>query len=321
MAKSKQKKRKATTRPVTRSDVSPNLERPTRPRPRTRRPARRSKWRLWAGAALLAAAGVGLVMAGGNGGSPSTPFVGGDIHSLVADPGNPARLFVGGHQAVAVSTDRGRSWQQVETLKDADAMGWAFLDGRITVSGHPGLNVSQDGGRTFERRNEGLPATDVHAIGGTGSTLYGASPVVGVFGSTDGGASWQVITTEIGHSYFGRILVDADDPTHVVAADVSAGVIESTDGGRTWGRLGGLPGASWVNWDPSDPRHIVASRSDGAMQSSDGGQSWQPLNIPEGVWVVETSPHDPDLLFAAVHEGTSAIIWVSTNGGSTWSRP
>lgn len=272
-------------------------------------------------AILLLAVAVGIIVAGRDTGSPTEPFVGGDIHSLVADPGNPSRLFVGGHQAVAESSDRGRTWTQVETLENADAMGWAFVEGRIVVSGHPGLNVSEDGGRTFRRRNEGLPVTDVHSLGGTGSTLYGGSPAVGMLGSADGGASWKVITDQAGHSFFGRILVDPDDPTHLVAADMAGGPVESTDGGRSWRRLGGLGGAGWVAWDPGNRRHVVASRPGAAMESTDGGQTWNPLNIPEGTWMVELSPHDPELMFAAVHEGTTAIVWVSTDGGETWSRP
>lgn len=272
-------------------------------------------------AVLVVTAAVGLVLAGRDAASPTRPFVGGDIHSLVADPTNASRLFVGGHQAVAVSNDRGRTWGPVESLENADAMGWAFPDGMIIVSGHPGLNVSEDAGRTFRRRNEGLPSTDVHSIGGTGSTLYAASPGVGLFGSADGGASWEVITDQAGHSFFGRILVDPDDPNRLVAADMAGGAVESSDGGRTWRRLGGLGGAGWVAWDPNDPVHLVASRRGAATESTDGGQTWNPLTLPEGTWIVELSPHDPDLMFAAVHEGTTAIVWVSTDGGETWSRP
>jgi photosystem II stability/assembly factor-like uncharacterized protein len=320
MAKANQKKRRAASRATTRTGVRP-ATRGSRG-PRLGRASRPLSWWRWAlGAVLLAGAAVGLVVARGDSGSPTRPFVGGDIHSLVADPANPSRLFVGGHQAVAVSKDRGRTWQAVETLENADAMGWAFVEGRIIVSGHPGLNVSGDGGRTFGRQNEGFPATDVHSIGGTGSTLYAGSPALGFFGSANGGATWQVINTQAGHSFFGRILVDPDDPNRVVAADMSGGAVESTDGGRTWRRMGGLPDASWVAWDPGDRRHLVASRPGAAMESTDGGETWSPLTLPESVWIVELSPHDPDLMFATVHEGTTAIVWVSTDGGETWSRP
>lgn len=295
-------------------------ERRTRESAPTRRRDRQPRWGLWAAAAIVAAVGTAIVYSGRDGGSPDRPFVGGDIHSLVVDPNNAARIYVGGHQAVAVSVDGGKSWRPVESLDGADAMGWAFVDGRVLVSGHPGLNVSENG-VTFERRNEGLPATDIHSLGAGSSTIYAGSPVAGLLTSTDQGSSWQVVSNQIGHSFFGRILVDPRDDQHVLAADAASGVLESTDGGRSWRRLGGLSGASWVAWDREDPQHIVASKPGSAVASIDGGATWETLDIPEGAWLVEMSPSNPDALFAAVHEGTTATIWVSSDGGGSWSRP
>ncbi|HXF57374.1 MAG TPA: hypothetical protein VNO34_07360 [Actinomycetota bacterium] len=152
-----------------------------------------------------------LARDGGGHSTPTRPFVGGDLHSLVVDPESPARLFVGGHHGVAWSTDGGKTWRPVDTLEGADAMGWAFSGHRVLVGGHPGLFVSEDGGRTFERRNEGLPATDIHALGAAGQLVYAASPQVGVFASPDGGRSWQVRTEDVGQAFMGRILVDPND--------------------------------------------------------------------------------------------------------------
>src|SRR5206468_8018217 len=119
--------------------------------------------------------------------------------SLVVDA-TSGRLFVGGHLAVAVSSDGGRTWAAVRSLDAADAMGWGFEPSTVWVSGHPGLNRSDDGGRTFRRANQGLPSTDVHAFGALGDRLYAASPAVGVFASEDGGASWRVRSPDAGQS-------------------------------------------------------------------------------------------------------------------------
>ena len=122
---------------------------------------------------------------------------GGDFHSLVADPTTPGRLLVGGHQAVSESTDGGRAWTRIDTLDDADAMGWAFTDGAVWVSGHPGITRSTDGAATFERRNDGLPDTDIHAFGAAGDgRLFAAGPNVGVITSIDGAVTWEQLTTE-----------------------------------------------------------------------------------------------------------------------------
>jgi len=119
----------------------------------------------------------------------------------------------------------------------------------------------------------------------------------------------------------GRILVDTDDPDHVVAPDMSAGAVESVDGGRTWRALGGVPGAMWVSWDPANTAHIIVAGTGIAAESLDGGASWTPLRVPDGASVVEMSPDDPGMLYAGVLDGSNAVVWKSDDGGGSWNRP
>jgi photosystem II stability/assembly factor-like uncharacterized protein len=251
----------------------------------------------------------------------ASPFVGGDLHSLVADPANPSRLFVGGHEAVAVSQDGGVSWRQVPSLEDADAMGWAFSATGVLVGGHPGLQVSDDGGRTFALRNDGLPATDIHGIGSAGEVVYAASPQVGVFASPDGGHRWEIRTRNAGQSFMGRMLVDPNDANHVVAPDMQAGAVESVDGGRTWKALGGVRGAMWVTWDPADIRHLIVSAMGSAAETRDGGRTWTRLDAPADAMVVEMNPGTPGTLYAAIYRDGRAVVRVSRDGGATWAEP
>lgn len=247
---------------------------------------------------------------------------GGDFHSLVVDPANPQRLFVGGHQAVAVSDDGVRTWRAVASLDNADAMGWAFAADAIYVSGHPGLNRSTDGGTTFERVNDGLPNTDVHAFGAGGDVLYGASPGAGVFASTQGIGAWQVRTTSAGQAFFGRIVVDPSDPDHLLAADAQAGVGESRDGGTTWSAIEiGLPAATWMSAGGDGLDVLVASGPAGAAVSRDQGDTWQPLQLPNGASLVEVSPADANVFYAGAHDGERVQVYVSRDGGRTWTAP
>lgn len=275
---------------------------------------------------VVAAVALGAVVAflalrGGGESESGRPFVGSDLHSLVLDPADPSRLYVGGHDAVAVSGDGGGTWERVETLDGADAMGWAFLSDRVLVGGHPGLWVSEDRGRMFELRNERLPATDIHALGAGGGVVYAGSPEIGVFASSDEGRTWEVRTRDVGQAFMGTILVDPRDPERLVAPDMRAGAVESTDGGRTWRALGGVPGAMWVTWARDDPDRLIVSGMGEAAESADGGRSWTPLEVPESVQAVEMSPDESRLLYAAAHEGTAARVWFSRDGGATWARP
>lgn len=273
---------------------------------------------------VLVIAVVVAVLVLGRGGDDDNPssasagFTGGDFHSLVADPAVPERLFVGGHQAVSVSDDGGVSWRRLDALDDVDAMGWGFASGDIWISGHPGIVMSPDGGETADRRNDALPDTDIHALGAGQGVIYAAGPNVGVIASRDGGATWQSITTSDGQSFFGRILVDPDDPQRLIAADAARGPVASDDGGATWDLLTTFP-VSWVS-AADGLQTIYASSADGAVMSGDAGASWEPFNLPSGASLVEVDQLRPDRVYAGVHDGADVTLFVSDDQGSSWSQ-
>jgi len=281
-------------------------------------------------AAIVAVGGllVGLVVTRGDGGGSGDPvaesasggLTGGDFHSIAVDPSNPERIFVGGHQAVSESTDGGATWSEVPTLRDADAMGWVFTTDSVYVSGHPGLTVSVDRAGSFERSNDGLPDTDLHALGGTDRVLYAAGPAVGVSARTEPDGPWDQRTAKAGQSFFGRILVDPTKPETLIAADAANGVVASADGGRTWNLLpSGLVSATWLSRSGPDGQTIVASGGAGAALSSDGGATWEPLRIPPGASLIELSPEDLDTMYAGIHDGERVRVSISQDAGGTWS--
>jgi photosystem II stability/assembly factor-like uncharacterized protein len=271
--------------------------------------------------AVIVVAGAVLLIARSSDNSSTTNgsdrFLGADLHSLVALSGG--RVFVGGHNGVTTTNDDGHTWQQIATLSNADAMGWASQGTKLYVSGHPGLNVSDDGGTTFRRSNAGLPSTDVHSFGAGPTTLYAGSPAVGLFTSTDGGASWHVVSADAGRSFFGRILVDPADEHHLIAADAQGGPVESRDGGRHWRALSRTPQATWVS-SPDGILTLIASGPAGAQRSTDGGQTWQTLRLPTGAQIVEFAPDRAHRLYAAGLGRTDARVWVSDDDGTTWTE-
>lgn len=243
--------------------------------------------------------------------------IGGDLHSVVAVA--DGRVYVGGHAAVALTKDGGRTWSEVPTLANADAMGWGVQGRTIFVSGHPGINRSDDDGATFRRANGDLRSTDVHGFGAGPGVLYAAGPGIGVAASTDGGTTWQPRSSDTGRAFFGRILVDQANGDHLIAADAQKGAVASTDGGRTWRALGGSGGAVWVSSPDGAMRTLLVSGSGGAVISTDGGGTWAPLRLPAGASLVEAVPGQPTHLLAAGLQGAGARLWTSNDSGATWN--
>ncbi len=267
--------------------------------------------------AALAAAGLGYLAlrdeSRPKAASASSPMVGGDLHAAAVIDG---RRFGSGHEGAGYS-DQDGSWQPIASLAGKDGMGWASVPGRILVGGHEGLYASTDGGVSFSTAATDLPVTDVHALGAAGNEVYLASPQGGLFVSSDGGTSFEH-RSDVGASFMGSMIVDPDDPEHVLAPDMSNGVVESTDGGASWRSLGGPAGIMSVSWDPRDHSRIFAIGMAGASLSDNGGQSWQPLAVPTAT--MAGTIDGQGRLLAATLSGDRAEMYVSADGGNTWTH-
>jgi hypothetical protein len=244
---------------------------------------------------VLAAVGIAifaLTRGGGGETNATTAFTGSDFHSMVVDPQNPKRIFAGGHQAVSVSQNGGKSWRQISSLKDRDAMGWGF-DGSMVYEAATPASASRPTREDIQPakrstalhrrpRLRGWQRDPLRSIA-TGRLLR----VDRCRQELDGDQPTR------GRSFFGRILVDPNDPKHVVAADAAAGVLESHDDGRAFKDIGGVRSPTWVNWDPNNPQTIAASSRGGAARSDDGGKTWRQLGSPPSATILEVDPSNP----------------------------
>jgi len=296
---------------------------PRRPAAVRRRPAQRRQ-RLWVvgllAAVALAVGGWIVSRPGGEAAGAAAPVVGGDLHSMVVDPGDPNRLWVGGHDGAAASTDGGRTWTQVASLDGADPMGWEIdpkNPSRHYLGGHPGFQVSTDGGRTFTARNQGLPATDVHGLGRDPASgrLYAAVVGSGLLASDDQGATWTVVNPAV--QTMGPILIDPKDPRTLHLSDMQ-NLLRSTDGGRSWQRLGAIQGAMWIA-QSADGATFLAAAGGQILKSTDAGRTFAPTGPPPtAVAAVALADRTGKLLYAAGLDGERAVVYRSDDGGARW---
>ncbi len=237
------------------------------------------------------------------------------------------RNSVGTGDGVYKSTDGGKTWQDMG-LKESISVGRIAIDPRnddvvfVAALGSPwgpsaerGLYKTKDGGRTWKRVvfvNETTAAADViidekHPNNMLASTwdhvhrpwgYFPTGPGSGIFRSTDGGETWQRVSTGLPTS-MGRIALDyfRPDPRHVVAAVEAAypatGIYRSMDGGATWVEMPA------VHYD-----------GEGKVQDKEEQDYWY---RPHYNQVVRFSTKDVN----TIYHGN--VVHVSKDGGKTWT--
>lgn len=301
------------------------------PKTRTRRPHapkqhdESKRTRLWlfvfAAMGLAAVATVGL-LALASGGEDRAAAAGrlpdtSDYHSLLVAPADADRLTLGTHQGLFSSADGGRTWTQTN-LAGQDAMNLSQPSGEtVWAAGHNVLARSTDGGRSWEDvEPEGLPSLDVHGFAVDANdegTLYAAIAGEGVYRSADAGASFSLVTAEVGR---GVMALASLPDGRLLAGDMERqGLLASDDGGETWDGVvqGQIMG---IAVKPDDPERILASGA-GVLLSTDGGRSWkQTLSVPAGSGPIAWSPSEPEVAYVV---GFDRSLHRTDDGGSSWT--
>ncbi|MFT6753524.1 MAG: photosystem II stability/assembly factor-like uncharacterized protein [Candidatus Azotimanducaceae bacterium] len=160
----------------------------------------------------------------------------------------------------------------------------------------------------------------------------------GVIKSTNGGASWNNINTDLEDPYIGSLRMhptnsdilfaggSANDACQGTGLDVS-GLFKTTNGGQTWTRVR-TGNISAVNFAPSDPDIIYAAFEDAIHRSADGGVNWithrkpnssriGPVGMNMGIPIdLVVDPDDPDIVYVNNYGGG---VFKSVDGGATWN--
>ena len=200
------------------------------------------------------------------------------LHTIVADPGNPEKFWLGISAAGVFATeDGGATWDRRNRLSNAEACGH---------HDHPA--APRDG-------QTGHCVHNMVRADGTGDLLYQQNHH-GVYRSRDGGRSWDDITEGLPSTFGFPVQVHPRDGATIwtlplngdgigrYPPDAAAAVWKSTDGGESWeAKRAGLPQAGCfftvlrqaMSGDAGDPAGIYFGTNSGSVfASTDEGETW-----------------------------------------------
>jgi photosystem II stability/assembly factor-like uncharacterized protein len=263
--------------------------------------------------------------------------VGGDARAIAAVPGQPQHLYLGTTNSwLYESVNGGSSWHRLAKLDKADDL---ILDhilvdpanpARIFVAAwkldHPGggLWVSRDRGRSWSVV-AGLRGQSIRAFTQAPSDpkILVAGTLEGVFQSSDGGASWVLISPPGSKEIHEveSLAVDPNDPAIIYAGTWHL-PWKTTDGGKNWHSIkkGVIDDSDVFSIivDPEHPKIVFASACSGIYKSENAAELFKKIQgIPSTARRTRVLKQDPANL-EVVYAGTTEGLYKSANGGKSF---
>jgi photosystem II stability/assembly factor-like uncharacterized protein len=221
----------------------------------------------------------------------------GRSRGIAVDPNNSNRWFVG--------TVGGGVW-----LTENGGTTWSALtDFKIPNLATSTIVISQTNSNILYV-GTGEPFGNLGAIGGSG-----------LFKTTDGGSTWQHLTTTASLGDVGRIIINPIDDDNVIIA-TSSGIYNTIDGGITWNQRYNSSGLRVQDLD-ADPTNFNIQYGSvnelGIIKSVDAGMNWSlvfdrsTFNVNHSRFETSVSPVDSNTLFLSVYSNSGATVGVNTD--------
>ncbi len=301
-----------------------------------------------------------------------TPSARAVTHEMESDPPPPPAVKEARFGGETIKTERQQSsplvnavsvpsWQEVGPLSMTDPGQPAIFEpsqGRMnTIAVDPknpqhlyagaasgGVWVTNDGGTTWSPRAQMLPVITISSLvvdPNDGNVVYAATgdadgretPSIGVYKSTDGGATWAVTGLTYQLTDFRYIPKLAIDPTNGsnVYAGTTEGVYYTRNGGTNWTKVTPDGGNFTVYRDiklrPGSPATVYTVTDAGVFfRSVDSGVTWQAATagLPDAAStmraVLGVTAADPNIVYLLAASSTDLGIYKSNDGGSTFAK-
>ena len=258
-----------------------------------------------------------------------------NVFALAIAPHSPSTLYAATESGVFRSTNSGGAWS------GSNFPGLPIFDPTTPSTLYAlagGVYRSTDGGDSWSATGLANPWVTALTIDPhTPSTLYAGTSCsffpgngcssVGVFQSTNGGASWSAVNTGLpDYPYVSALIIDPNTP-NTLYVGTRSGVFQSTDSGATWSAVnagltdpdGNVLRVYTLAIDPSTPSTLYAATERGVFRSTNSGATWSAVNTSltnHDVFTLAINPTTTGTLYAGTN---GAGVFQSTNSGASWS--
>jgi hypothetical protein len=251
---------------------------------------------------------------------------------IVIDPLNSNRLYLTSFASgIYRSDDGGITWSRPDSLTASltndfvrPLVAIPGQTGHLFTGSESGVFESVNAAGTFTPRSVGLPAglivrSMVYVTGAT-NWMFAGTESLGVYRSSDLGATWSADSAGMGKMQVHDLIADATNHAIVYAA-TDSGVYKSVNSGASWVRSStGLPGGIAVRAIAQDLVHtgllFAGTFGGGVYKSVDAGAHWTSFVNQSGLSTLNVYALAVDGALTTIYAGTDQGVQV-LNGYST----
>ncbi len=244
---------------------------------------------------------------------------------VIMDPDDNEHLYYTHGPSIFESQNGGDSWgQNQESECPNDYWGLAFhpIDPQILFAADEGgecrggIYQSMDDGITWSLVSDAEFIHELWIDSTSGNNLY-ASAWHELYGSHDGGKTWQRTTQEPGCTGFA---FDPEQSTVAYCGTWNSQIAMTADNGQTWQLLTQLDAGEIKGFSVSPhDRNTLLAGARGLFLSTDGGGHWidQSSGLGGTRLDLKLDPSNPSVLYAVESTGRGSC-YLSTDGGHNW---
>jgi photosystem II stability/assembly factor-like uncharacterized protein len=221
----------------------------------------------------------------------------GRVNAIAFDPKNSKHMYIGAADGgLWRSPNGGSTWMPLtDTLPTLSI-------GDIAIDPTAPLNIYIATGDAF----------------GYGNPFWGGTYSIGVWKTTNGGATWSAtgLTLQVGQNRTIRRLAMHPTNPNILLAATSAGLFRTTDAGVTWASIWSTSTFD-VEFNPKDGNIVYATTTQ-VQKSTNAGATFAALTATcaGSRYNIEVAKSSPDTLYTLCTNGT---VQKSTNAGGSWS--